>query len=193
MNRVDCIKQLNHNLPIIWIYNEPIKDITTITGLSTTEFIQRSDWFDVWQECNYQCLKAISSLNQPVLLIGGHSDVVDCSHDNITVGHPSWQRWIAEQAGLRVDNSKICVTIDDGTERLIKHCWGADVVHQLICWHSDTKPSYEIVDAVHDMFLLWKHLEKSNLFFEVHPNRQANQQFAEFLLPVVQNFLQEAQ
>jgi hypothetical protein len=192
LDRVKAIKNLTINeLPIVWIYNEPIVNLTDITGLSFTEFIQSADWKDIWNECNQHCLQAINNIGKPVLLIGGHSDIVDCNYDNITVGYHSWQKWIAEQAGLQVDHDTVYVKMDDGGDFSFEHCWGAEVVHRSMHNHPNITPSKEITNAIWDIFFFWKELEKANLFFEVHPNKQSNQQFAEFLLPTVTKFLQD--
>jgi hypothetical protein len=65
------------NLPVIWVYPEPLADLTKFVGLSHIELLKRNDWIDIRKECNDQAFKKINSLGRPVLLIGGHSDVVD--------------------------------------------------------------------------------------------------------------------
>lgn len=190
-NRAEAVKNSNIDLPIIWIYNEPTKDLYQATGVTLGEFIQRSDWLDIWHQCNRWCLEKINNIGVPVLLIGGHSDIVQCQFSNITIGHHSWQKYIAEQAGIRVDNNKIYVKMDDGGDYSFDLCWGAETIHKFMHEHPDIIPSKEIINAIWDMFFFWKELEKANLFFEVHPNKRANQQFAQFLLPTVSKFLQE--
>ena len=192
-NRIEAIAKSNVKLPIIWIYNEPLGNLKDAIGMDFNTFIQRSDWLDIWKECNRWCLKEINDIGLPVLLIGAHSDVVDCDFSNITIGHNSWQRYIAKLAGLKVDNNTVYVKMDDGGDYTLNQCWGAEVVHRFIHEHDNIKPSQEITNAVWDIFFFWKELEKSNLFFEVHPNKRSNQQFAEFLLPTVNKFLQETQ
>ena len=190
--QVQSIKKLNSKLPIIWVYNEPILNLETITGISIDNFLQRSDWKDLWNECNQHCLSAIASLGVPVLLIGGHSDIVDCNHSNITVACDSWQKWLAQQAGLTVDNGVVSVKMDDGGDFLIKHGWGAEIAHRYLHEHPAINPDPGLMNSVWDIFFFWKELEKANLFYEVHPNLQGNQLFAKFLLPTVTNFLQES-
>lgn len=193
LNRICAVKELdNKTLPIVWVYNEPIADLNKITGFTFEELIQLSDWQNIWKECNQQCLKAINDLGRPVLLIGGHSDVIDCNeYNNITIGHSSWQKWIAGQAGLTVDSNTVYVKMDDGGDFSVNHCWGAEVVHKFIHEHPEITPSIEIVNAIWDIFFFWKELEKSNLFYEVHPNRRATVEFAKFLLPTLTKFLQD--
>jgi hypothetical protein len=192
LNRSEAIKKTQQHLPIVWIYNEPLLDLQEATGLSMSEFIRRSDWFDIWKECNKFCLDTINQIGVPVFLIGGHSDVIDCKYENIVTGHFSWQHWIAEQAGLKVDNDGLIhVKINDGSDFSFRHCWGAEFAHRYMHENSNISPSSEIVDAVWNILFFWKELEKANLFFDVHPNRKANQEFAKVLLPALQNFLQD--
>ena len=195
LSRIHAIDKLdNKTLPIVWVYNEPIGDLNKITGLTVKELIQQADWQDIWKECNQYCLKAINDLNRPILLIGGHSDIVDCNdYNNITVGYHSWQKWLAVKAGLKVDKNIVHVKMNDGGNFSFNHCWGAEVVHKFMHEHPKIIPSSNIVNAMWDIFFFWKELEKSNLFYEVHPNRYANVEFAKFLLPTIKKFLQDKQ
>ena len=97
---------------IIWVYAEPILDLS----LSEKERLFKSE--DFWQlraELNHKILIAIAGINKPVALIGGHSDIVDCDHANITVIHPSWQKFLAEYSNIELD-----------------HGWGSEVAHRII-------------------------------------------------------------
>lgn len=191
LNRVNAIKHSQYKLPIIWIYNEPLADLQHITGMTMTEFVARPDWQDVKNECNHYCLSAIAELDLPVLLIGGHSDIVDCNHKNITVGCHSWQKWLAVQANMTVNNDIVFVDMEDGGNFTIDHAWGAEVAHRFIYEHPEVTPTPSLVNNMWNIFYFWQKLEQVNLFYEVHPNLHANQIFAEFLLPSVQKFLKE--
>lgn len=193
LNRINAVKTLNSTLPIIWIYGEPIIDVEEITGISVDKFIQRADWKDLWNACNQYCLSAMAMLGRPVLLIGGHSDIIDCNHKNITVACTSWQKWLANQANMPVSNQAVSVVMEDGGDFLIDHGWGAEVIHKFMHEHPKINPDTELINSVWDIFYFWKELEKANLFHEVHPNLQGNQLFAKFLQPVVEKFLQENQ
>tara|TARA_R110000868_G_scaffold147197_6_gene368454 strand:+ start:16 stop:720 length:705 start_codon:yes stop_codon:yes gene_type:complete len=192
---LDCVKlvQSTPYLPIVWIYNEPLLCLSEATGLSMEQIIGRSDWRDVWEDCNQFCLDKIASLNRPVLLIGGHSDIINCDHPNITIGHTSWQKFLAKEAGLTVENNAVHVKMEDGGDFTVRHCWGGEVIHKFMHEHPNISPSVEITNAVWDIFFLWKELEKANLFYEVHPNKQGTQIFAEFLSLTIAKFLQENQ
>lgn len=189
---VDRIKNFN-TFPIVWIYNEPFGCLTEATGLTKEQLIQRTDWDEVWEDCNQFCLSKIASLNKPVLLIGAHSDIVNCNHSNITVGHRSWQKFLAEKAGMTVDDQAVHVKLDDGSNYKIQTCWGAEVIHRYMHENPNITPSVEITNAVWDVFFFWKELEKANLFYDVHPNRRGNELFANFLKPALTTFLQENQ
>jgi len=188
---VKMIKKEKSSAPIVWIYNEPLGDLIEITGMEQKEFLARLDWKDIQKECNQYCLNAISSLNRPVLLIGGHCDIVDCNYANITVGHRSWQRFLAEQAGMITRKGKINVTMDDGGSFSFSHCWGAELAHKFMHENPDITLDSELVNNIWDIFFFWKALEKEDLFYEVHPNRRGNVLFAEHLKPTVIKFLED--
>jgi hypothetical protein len=181
----------NKNLPIVWLYNEPIGCLKSVTGLEFDQFIVRDDWQSIWQEVNQFCLKKISSLGVPVLLIGAHCDIVDCDYANLKVAHPSWQKFLAEKAGMKVVDSTVHVTMDDGGDFCVDQCWGAELIHRCIHQHPNLDPIPDLVDNVWDIFFFWKQLEKLGWFYEVHPNYQGNVAFADYLKPTVLDFLQD--
>jgi hypothetical protein len=188
---VKMIKKEKSSAPIVWIYNEPLGDLVEITSIGYKEFLARPDWKDIRKECNQYCLTAISSLNRPVLLIGAHSDIVDCNHANITVGHHSWQKFLADQADMITRKGKINVKMDDGGSFSFRNCWGAEVIHRKMHSWPDISPDSELVNNIWDIFFFWKALEKADLFYEVHPNRRGNMLFAEHLKPTVIKFLED--
>ena len=151
LNRINALTRSQHRLPVIWVYNEPILDLQNITGMSMTEFIQRSDWQDVRNECNHYCLSAIASLDLPVLLIGGHSDIVDCNYKNITVACNSWQKWLAELANMPVHDHMVSVNMEDGGNFVIDNAWGAEVIHRFMHEHPEINPESSLVDNVWDI------------------------------------------
>lgn len=189
LNRIDAFYNQNIRKPVIWIYGEPTLDLTIITKLTNKEFIQRADWKDIWNECNQHCLSAIDSLGVPVLLIGGHSDIVNCKYNNITIGYPSWQKWIASKAGLFVDTNKI--SINKNSEFSIDLCWGAEVIHRFMHQSPNIKPSSDLIDSCWNMLFFWKKLIEAELFYQVHPNYRCTELFAEYLKPTVEKFLQD--
>lgn len=178
-------------LPVVWIYNEPIGDLELITGLSTRDFVQRKDWKAIVEECNKFSLESINSVGVPVFVIGGHRDIVDCDYQNITVGHHSWQKWLAEQAGMRITDDIIEVTPADGGNYNLSHCWGAEIIHRFLHSNTDISPDKKLLDSVWDMYFFWDELQKRNWFFEVHPNKRGNVEFAKFLKPSIDKFLKD--
>jgi len=192
-NVLKCVEQVNlsPSLPIVWIYNEPLLCLTEATGLTYAQLLKRSDWKEIHEECNQYCLEKIAGLNRPVLLFGGHCDIVNCNHSNVIVGHPSWQKFLAQKAQMNIDNGKVFVKMDDGGNFSVEHCWGGEVLHRFMHENPNIEPSVEITNAVWDVFFFWKELEKSNLFFDVHPNFQGNTLFAQETKTTVENFLEE--
>jgi hypothetical protein len=189
--RVENYFKTNPKLPIIWVYNEPILNLDIITGLTEQEFLQRPDWQNIWEECNQQCINRIASLGCPVLLIGAHSDIINCSHPNITVAHSSWQKWLAEKAGFKVTDNQIFVKMYNSGGISFEHCWGAEIVQKYIHNNPNIDPPSSMVRSVWDILEFWKQLSSTGWFSAVHPTRRANEEFAKFLLPTVTKFLQD--
>ena len=190
LESIGRIKYSNHHeLPIIWVYNEPIADLSRITKLSKSEFIQRPDWKDIWYECNSYCLKAISDLNRPVLLIGAYSDIVDCNYKNITIAHPSWQKWMAEMAGIDMTNNRINITMYEGGSYSFSHCWGADLVKGFMT--EGIRIDDGLYKSMTDLYSFWRILNSAGYLYNINPTGMSTLKFADFLLPKVNIFLQE--
>lgn len=166
--------------PVVWIYNEPLGVLKRATNMEDKEFLIRNDWKEIWQECNQFCLNSIARLGRPVLLFGAHSDIVDCNHANIVVGHKSWQRFLAEQAGTVTKKIKVPTV-----------CWGAEVIHREMHKSPDIEPNKSLVDSIWNVFSFWKQLEEQDLFNHVHPNLRGNKLFAEYAKPMVEKFLED--
>lgn len=179
-------------MPIVWIYHEPLGCLTEATGLSLEQFLTAPNWQALREDCNQFCLEKISGLGRPVLLLGGHSDIVNCDRPNITVGASSWQKFLAQQANMPVDQGSVFVKMQDGGDFFFNLCWGAEVIHRTMHQHPNIEPTVTLVNAVWDVFFFWKELEKANLFCDVHPNIRANQEFAKKVFPEIENFLADA-
>jgi len=184
------IEKQDNNFPIIWVYNEPLADIEQACGMTVKELLTRDDWENIRNECNQFCLEQISKLGRPVLLIGGHSDITDCNFSNIHVACNSWQKFIAKRAGLLV-NDTITGSYDSGTEFKIDRCWGAEVMHKQVYENPNITPVNTLIDSVWETFFFWKEIERLGWFYEVHPNKQATEAFADFLRPDIIKFLED--
>jgi hypothetical protein len=169
LNRVNYIQTLNNKLPIIWIYNEPFGNCEDITGISMAKLLQRYDWKDIWNECNQYCLSAIASLDRPILLIGGHSDIIDCNHANITVACDSWQKWLAQQAAMPVKDGVVSVAMDDGGNFVIHRGWGAEIIHRYMHEHPEIDPDESLVESVWDIFSFGNNSKRQIYFMIVIP------------------------
>jgi hypothetical protein len=137
-------------------------------------FLTSNDPLDLVQSLEQKFYQQLVKLSVPVALIGAHTDVACQSHDNITVIHPSWQNFLAEQCG--VDSFY-------GWAADIGHRWlqGINVPKRGPPEHFDlgTKPSATVVDEIHKiLFKTWMEMEKHKLFRGVHPNILGNQLFA---------------
>jgi hypothetical protein len=193
-NALQCVRHLpSSNLPVVWVYNEPLGCVYEATGLNLSDVLTRPDWKDIWEACNQFCLQKIANLNRPVLLIGAHSDIVNCEHQNIVIAHDSWQKFLAQQAGMTVDQGTVYVKMDDGGDFTVSQGWGAEVLHRCMHENPNITPCTEVTDAIWDIFFFWKNLEKADLFHDVHPSLKGNQLFAEFLKPTIIKFLEDIQ
>ena len=178
-------------LPVIWVYNSVLGNIVEATNVTLEKAIESSEWQDLFDQCNQYCLEKINSLGVPVLLIGAHQDIQDCKYENITIGHHSWQKWLAEKSQMLVNNGVIRVTPADGSDYNLDYCWGAEIVHKIIHENPSIKPEPNLLNAVWDIYYFWEELQRRDWFFEVHPNKRGNVEFAKFLKPVVETFLEE--
>ena len=178
------------NIPIVWLYCEPLLSLGPATGLSMAEFVVSENWQDIREVCNQYCLNLINSLPNPVLLVGAHSDIVNFNNykSTLQIGEISWQKWMAQQAGLVVDDS-IHVTPQDGGKYNLDLCWGAEIVHKFLHENPNINPVPSLLGAVWDVYYFWQYLEQQGWFSEVHPNRHSNVEFAKFLKPKIEQFL----
>jgi len=178
-NQIEQIKNLDSRLPVIFLYCEPLAELGTTTGLTFKDFVESENWQEIWHTCNMACLNAIDNLSNPVALIGAHSDV-DKNLTTSFVVEQSWQKWIAQQADMKVANNIIDVNPADGGSYQLNRCWGAEVVHRYLHANTHINPHPSLLDAFWDIYFFWQELEKRNWFFDVHPNYLANVAFAKY-------------
>jgi hypothetical protein len=123
----------------------------------------------------------LSKLNNPVAVIGGHSDFYYVP-DNVTVIDSSWQNFLRQESNL-----------DTG------YNWGVDAFHtqlrlskndHMLDIKKNNRESVELfVDKIWNQFDIWKKLEKNKLFCNVHPNKRGNKIYAKHTLGNVREFL----
>ena len=177
-------------LPVVWVYHEPLGDIDQL-GLTLAIFSQSKNWKSIATDCNNKCLEAIDKLGVPILLIGGPRDVIDCNFKNITVGNSSWQKWLANASGMTVENDVIKVTPPDGGNYDLSHCWGSELIHRFLHENPKISPDPELLNSIWDMYYFWEELQRRDWFYDVHPNKKGNVEFAKFLQSTIDKFLKE--
>jgi len=161
--------------PIIWVFAEPLTDSFRYNKPKIEDILERDDWWEIRNNVRRYLLDEIASLGNPIGLIGAHSDIpLDCDYKNVTVIHPSWQKFLAEYIGIE-----------------IKEGWGADVAHRFIVTDRSIRPSHSVIDAVAELFFKWHKLEMHDLFQICHPNIQGNKIFAEFIESNVKQWLSQ--
>jgi hypothetical protein len=163
---------------IIWVYSEPIADYDEFTGGSscgpTTELFESEDFWALREACNQYTLSNIAKLNCPVALIGASSDIINCHYDNITIIHPSWQKFLADATGI-----------------ILEYGWGADVAHSFLMEKrvDRLQPSKNLVDLISDTLRDWHKLELNGVFTWCHPNRRGTELFATETKPAIMSWI----
>lgn len=188
LGQLKKITNLDTNLPVVFLYCEPLGDLEEITGLTLEQFVTSENWQEIWNQCNNACLCAIDKLKNPVALIGAHSDI-DINNTTSFVIEHSWQKWLAQKTGMKVKDSVIQVTPSDGRSYSLANCWGAEVVHRFLHFNPGINPHPSLLDAVWDIYFFWEELQKRNWFFDVHPNYIANVEFAKYTKDSIKNFI----
>lgn len=174
---LDRIIDLNPepDLPIVWVYTEPGRDYGRLTGRPEFEWMQLDNLWQLRAELDQLILKEIRSrLPNPIALIGGLADVnVELATDlNFHVLDPSWQRWIATQLN----------------SQWFQHGWGAaDIGWRM--HKNNIKPGRTATFAWDEQIKEWCWWEEHGYFCHEHPTPMANQQYAEYLKPQLNKWL----
>ncbi len=170
------------NLPIIYVSCEPLSifnhnpnylDMYSDSGIDSV--------WDMRKRRDKDFMDMLSKLNNPVAVIGGHSDFYYVP-DNVTVIDSSWQNFLRQESNL-----------DTG------YNWGVEVLHtqlrlsnnvNMLDIKKNNRESVELfVDKIWNQFDIWKKLEKNKLFCYVHPNKRGNKIYAKHTLGNVREFL----
>ena len=174
MDKIIALK-LPPTTPIVWVYTEPGRDYGRITGNSEFDWMTSEDIFNIRKDLDEKILAEIRSrLPNPIALIGGLSDIDKprARHLGFDVLHYSWQKWIAEKL----------------KSQWFTFGWGACDIG----WranYNNVKPSRAATFAWDEQIKEWCWWEEHGYFCHEHPTPQANKEFAEFLKPVVLEWL----
>jgi hypothetical protein len=170
LRMLDKNSHSNYNLPysgIIWVYCEPISDIQDQKSL-----IESEDFWQIRSKKNKDTLQRINDIGVPIALIGAHSDIVDCDFSNITVIHPSWQKFLADYSNTKLN-----------------HGWGCEVGHRLLLGEfPKAKASKNIVNYISDTWGVWCKLDLNRVFCWCHPNKLGTELFAKEIKNNVQSW-----
>jgi len=164
-------------VPVIWVYTEPGRDYGKITGKEEFEWIKSEDIFNIRTELDAIILKTIrKQIKNPIGLIGGLSDINVALAESLefTVIHPSWQRWISEKV----------------ESQWFEFGWGASDVGWRM--HSNNVvPSRAATFAWDEQIKEWCWWEENGYFCHEHPTPLANKEFAEYLQPMIKEWINE--
>ena len=176
---LDKLQKLNLDpeLPIIWLYGAIERDYGRLTGDFEHGWIMREDFFEIRKELDQKILKIIrETLPNPIGLIGGDTDInVNLAESlGFHVLCDSWQHWIAKTLN----------------SQWFKFGWNpADVG-----WRMDShniKPSKAVVFAWDELIKEWCWWEDNGYFCHEHPTPKCHKEFAEYLKPKVEQWLED--
>jgi len=158
------ISEYDSSLPVVYISCE------TLNILDGQQYIVPG--VDVWrlrQDINLRNMQALAQLDNPVAVIGAHTDITDCG---VTVIDSSWQNFLCRTAGLPE-----------------QYNLGADVLHRHLHQIDFRVVNDEMIDCIHDQFAVWHELEKQKLMCWCHPTTLGNQLYAAHIEDKVKEFL----
>lgn len=172
---LDKVLELNSDLPVVWVWTEPGRDYGRITHRPEFEWIEREDFWTLRKSLTEATLREMRQrLTQPVALIGGLSDVDTELAQGLgfSVLCNSWQSWIAKRLG----------------SQWFQRGWGALDVG----WRShydNVKPSKTVTFAWDEQIKEWCWWQDRGYFYREHPTPRANQEFAEYTQPLVEQWI----
>ena len=199
LTQVEFAQEFMHQHPelapfrIVFVTANTLDDGHNIFNISRVDFARKflttEDPIGLTQHLEELFYQKLNALNVPVALIGAHTDVTCESHDNITVIHPSWQNFLAQQCDLLHINQKRFY----GWPAEIANLWlqGVYISERGPPAKFDlgANPSHEVVFFIDRTFCHWTIMERNNLFRGVHPNIRGNQLFAQEIKQSVNNWL----
>jgi hypothetical protein len=170
-------KKVDSAVPVIWVFTEPGRDYHIITGRPEFEWIESEDIFVIRKQLEKETFSRLrDEIKNPIGFIGGLSDVDKevAEHHGFTVLHPSWQSWIAQ----RLNSS------------WFQFGWGASDIGWRANYNS-VIPSKTATFAWDEQIKEWCWWEAQGYFCHEHPTPLANKEFAEFLSPTVQDWVNQ--
>lgn len=169
--------QVPDDVPVIWVYTEPGRDYGRIKNKPPHEWMQSEDIFSIRTALNHAIMHEIhETISNPIAFIGGLSDVdtLLAQSFGFDVLEPSWQAWIAR-------------TLDS---KWFQHGWGASDIGWRM--HSDNiTPGKAATFAWDEQIKEWCWWEESGYFCHEHPSPRANEEFAAYLQPRVEEWLKQ--
>jgi hypothetical protein len=166
---------IDPSVPVIWVYTEPGRDYGKITGKEEFGWMQSEDIFSIRAELDAIILKTIRGrIKNPIGLIGGLSDInVNLAESlGFTVIHPSWQQWIAKK--LESD--------------WFNFGWGASDIGWRM-HYNNVIPSKAATFAWDELIKEWCWWADCGYFCHEHPTPLANKEFAKYLQPTVEKWI----
>lgn len=158
-------QKIDPDMPIVWLYTEPLRDYHRITGKEHLAWMQDDQIFSYRSYLSGQILQTIkNSIANPCAFIGGLSDI-DPSLTNqfgYATLHASWQRWMS----LKINATNF------------KFGWGAPDVRWRMESHKAVPGKTVTLQCMEslDHFNAWR---DAGYVISYHPTLKCHQQFAE--------------
>lgn len=187
-NNYQCLHRVKESViqtnckKVIWVYCEPLVvledkkyDASDLPNNLTVEnFLTSDDIHSFRCDLALAELQKIKEIDAEIAFVGGHSDVfneIKNYFSNVDVLDSSWQKFLDNEINVG---------------------WGVEVGHRLLVQNPSIKPSKKVVNEMDEHFYNWKKLVQKELFCLVHPTRVGNEMYANYLKPLVKNFVFES-
>ena len=167
--------RLPSNVPVIWVWTEPGRDYGRIYNKPPHEWMQSENIFSIRTAISHIIMSEIQSkVSNPIAFIGGLSDIdpLLAQKFGFDVLCESWQGWIAQRL----------------QSKWFKLGWGAADIG----WRMDSNgigPGRAATFAWDEQIRGWCGWEEMGYFCHEHPSPRANQEFAQYLQPQVEQWL----
>ena len=179
---LDVLKKL----PVVYVFCEPLVDIFQGYAAGTRqwdigkidEYLLSHDHRCVREKLKREQLEYLNRLGFKIGLIGSHSDVYEkdiVGLSNLSIIYPSWQQWMKDVVGITTPTLN----------------FGAEVANNMITYFDEIEPKEMLVNDVHEQHAVWDMLEKNDYWYSYHPSARSNIEFARFVKPMVEKFLEE--
>jgi hypothetical protein len=200
LTQVEFAQEFMHQHPelapfrIVFVTANTLDDGHNVFNISRVEFARKfllnEDPIGLTQHLEEVFYQKLNALGVPVALIGASIDVTCKSHDNITVIHPSWQNFLAQQCNCNIPNF---------------YGWNAGIadrwLHGIIIPEVGSPERFELgslaspvlIKELKNIKSYWQIMREHKFLVGTHPNIVGNQLFAQEIKQSVNNWIDKHQ